>query len=59
MRHYQAVPLADHGFVPTGEWNPVRWYVEEEGRAWPLLGPYKDQDTAERAAAQLNEGGER
>ena len=52
--HYTAIPLADRGFIPTGERNPVRWYVAEDGRDWPVVGPFKDQDKAELYAADMN-----
>ena len=55
MTRYFAVPLADKGFVPASERNPVRWYVEREGGpAWPLLGPYASMEAADFAAGELN-----
>jgi hypothetical protein len=56
---YYAIPLADQGFRPVDQYrNRVRWYVERDDRAWPVLGPYASKDAAEFAAAQLNERGE-
>lgn len=55
---YYAIPLADQGFRPVDQYrNRVRWYVERDDRAWPVLGPYASKDAAEFAAAQLNEEG--
>jgi hypothetical protein len=58
MTRYFAIPLADRGFMPTGERNRVRWYVERDDRAWPVLGPYASMEAADFAAGELNREGE-
>ena len=56
MKRYQAIPLADHGFISCHtERNPVRWYVERYADDPSPLGPYLDQREAEIAAELLNE----
>lgn len=50
----RALPLADKGFVPTGEGNPVRWYVEDE-QTGRLHGPFADMARADEVAAEWEE----
>lgn len=57
MATFYALPLADKGFVPVNEFsNPVRWYVAQDGKDWPVYGPYASREAAE-AEAKRRSGG--
>ncbi len=50
-----AIPLADKGFIPVNEWNPVRWYIErlDTGEAYYHHSGYATKADAEQAARNL------
>lgn len=57
MDRFNAIPLAERGFVPVDPVrNPVRWYVEREGSA-RLVGPFRDMAAADAYAADMNREG--
>jgi hypothetical protein len=55
MDRYNAIPLADRGFVSTDPvTNPVRWYVEDSQDDKLVAGPYQTMCVADIVAARYN-----